>query len=214
LPDESSSFRGDLSVRDIDLPALGRGLTGKTNRLEGLLDGHLALESLRSTDKNALVGHGYVDVHDALLWDIKIFGIFTPILNALSPGAGYSRARSASALFVITNGLVSSDDLEINATGYRLLYKGKVTMDKHIDARVEANLLRDTPLLGPFLSFVLTPLSKLFEYHVTGPLQNPVIEPLYIPKAFMMLLRPFHTLKSILPEPPSGAPSPPPSPSH
>jgi hypothetical protein len=52
-------------------------------------------------------------------------------------------------------------------------------------------------VLGPFLSFAFTPLSKLFEYHISGPLQNPVMEPVYVPKFIMLLLRPFHTLKSI-----------------
>ena len=195
--------------RDIDLPALAKGVSGKASKLEGLLDGRLTLASPASTNKSALEGRGHIYVHDALLWDIKIFGILTPVLNVLSPGAGYSRARSASAIFTVSNGMVSTDDLEITASGFRLLYRGKVGMDKRIDARVEADLLRDTPLLGPFLSFMLTPLSKLFEYHISGTLQNPVIEPLYIPKGLMMLLRPFHTLKSIIPESstdPSAAP--------
>jgi hypothetical protein len=207
VPKHGSSFRCDFSVRDIDLPALAKGVTGKTNKLEGLLDGRLTLSSPLSTDKNTLEGRGHVYLHDALLWDIKMFGIFSPILNTLSPGAGYSRARSASAIFAVANGAVSSDDLEVTSTGFRLLYRGKVGMNKQIDGRVEADLLRDTPVLGPFLSFVLTPLSKIFEYHITGTLRNPVIEPLYIPKAFMMLLRPFHTLKSLMPESSAETPS-------
>jgi hypothetical protein len=212
VPKSGSGFRSDFTVRDIDLPALAQGMSGKASKLEGLLDGRLTLDSPASTNKFALEGRGHISVHDALLWDIKIFGILTPVLNVLSPGAGYSRARSASAIFIVSNGVVSTDDLEITATGFRLLYRGKVGLDKHIDARVEADLLRDTPLLGPFLSFMLTPLSKLFEYHISGTLQNPVIEPLYIPKGLMMLLRPFHTLKSIMPESStdtSGAPKPP-----
>jgi hypothetical protein len=211
VPKHGSGFSCDFTARDIDLPALANGLTGRTNKLEGLLDGRLTLDSLLSTDKNALTGRGYVHVHNALLWDIKIFGIFSPVLNLFSPGAGNSRAREASAIFIVTNGAVSTDDLEINATGFRLLYRGKATMNKQIDAKVEADLLRDTPVLGPFLSLMLTPLSKLFEYHVSGSLQNPVIEPLYIPKSLMMLLRPFHTLRSILPESPPEAPPAPPA---
>ena len=79
-------------------------------------------------------------------------------------------------------------------------------MDKRINGRVEADLLRDTPLFGGVFSLVLSPLSKLFEYEIKGPLRDPVIKPLYIPKFLMMLLRPFHTIKSALPEAPNAPP--------
>jgi len=80
---------------------------------------------------------------------------------------------------------------------------------------VEANLLRDTPLFGHLLSWMLTPVDKIFEYRVTGTLKKPVTKPLYIPKAFLAMLRPFHSLKELLPPPttpkPSSAPAPSPS---
>jgi hypothetical protein len=146
-----------------------------------------------------LAGHGSIRVHDALLWDIKLFGVFSPILNAIAPGAGDSRAHEASASFVITNGTLATDNLEIRSSGFRLLYRGSINLEKRINARMEAHLLRDTPLFGHVLSWVLIPLDKLFEYRVTGTLDKPVTKPLYIPKAILMLLRPFHTLKSLLP---------------
>jgi hypothetical protein len=210
-PKRDSSFRTDFSVHDIDLSQLARGLSGRSNRLEGLLDAHLRLQSARSSNKNALMGHGDIFVHDALLWDIKLFGILTPVLNAISPGAGESRASEASAGIGVENGVIWTDNLEVSANGYRLRYSGNVTMDEKITGRVEANLLRDTPLLGPVLSLLLTPLSKLFEYHISGTMRNPTIEPIFIPKALMMLIRPFHTLKSILPENTTPAPAPPPA---
>jgi hypothetical protein len=77
-------------------------------------------------------------------------------------------------------------------------------MDKRLDGRVEADLLRDTPIFGPFLSLALTPLSKLFEYQLTGTLRQPTFKPLYLPKFVMLLLRPFHSLKGLLPESPSN----------
>lgn len=211
VPKHGSSFRTDCAVRDIDLSALARGWTGRSNRLEGLLDGRLTLHSPVAADPHALAGHGYVYVHDALLWDIRLFGILSPVLNVIMPGAGNSRAREASATFTVGNGEVSSDDLEVGATGYRLLYWGKAGLDKQIDARVEADLLRETPVLGPLLRMVLTPLSKVFEYHISGSVLNPAIEPVYIPKVLMLFLRPFHTLKSILPEGPAETPETPPA---
>jgi hypothetical protein len=209
VPRRGSSFRSDFSGTDIDLSALVKGLTGRTNRLEGMLDGHLVLGAPQTTNKTTWLGHGNIRVHDALLWDIKLFGMLSPILDAIAPGAGRSRAHSATATFVITNGGVSSDDLEVDAPGLRILYWGTIDMSKNIDGRVEADLLYNVPVLGPILSTALLPLSKLFEYHIGGTLRNPMIEPVFIPKVLMMILRPFHTLKSLLPPlPPASAPAP------
>jgi len=214
-------FGSDWILRDVDIGALASDLTAKNTKIEGKLDGHLALSAPAEASDTNLFGFGNVRVHNGLLWDIKLFGIFSPILNTIAPGSGRSRAREASASFTITNGVASTDDLEIRSSGFRLLYRGTVDSRKHLNARVQANLLRDTPVLGNFLGWMFTPLDKLFEYRVTGTLQKPIMQPLYIPKAFMAMLRPFRTLKELLPPttstkpsvtpPPSTAPSPPPS---
>lgn len=212
VPKHGAGFRSQFAVKDISLSTLSRSLTGKNSRIDGKLDGSLLLNAPSSTNKETWTGRGYVNVHDALLWQIKLFGIFSPVLNAIAPGAGDSRAKSATAHFTIGQGKVASDNMEVQATGMRLMYRGNISMDKQINGRVEADLLRNTPLFGEVLSMTLSPLSKIFEYQIKGPMSNPVIEPLYVPKFLMMLLRPFHTLKSILPEAPSAPSAPPANP--
>jgi hypothetical protein len=75
--------------------------------------------------------------------------------------------------------------------------RGKVDKNKQVNARLEAVLSREAPVVGSFLSLAFTPLSKLFEYRISGPVHDPVLEPLYVPKFIMFLLHPFHSLKSI-----------------
>ncbi len=195
-PQHGSDFRANLAATDIDLSSLVAGVTGTTNHVEGRLDGDLALAGPYSAERSNWQGCGHIHAHDALLWDIKLFGLLSPVLNAISPGWGHSRAREASASFVITNGVIASDDLELSFQGFKLNFRGTVDNDKKINARLEAVLLRDTPVLGPFLSMAFTPLSKLFEYRITGPLRNPVLEPVYVPKFILLFLHPFHTLKT------------------
>jgi len=67
-----------------------------------------------------------------------------------------------------------------------------------VRARVEALVLRGTPVIGPLISLALSPLSKVFEYKVSGTLSEPKSEPLYIPKVVDSLLHPFRTLKGLL----------------
>lgn len=204
-PKAETSFRFDLTAVDVELPLLARGLTGKTNRLEGKVDLDAHITSGNSKNLHSINGYGFVNVHDALLWDIPMFGIFSPILNSISPGAGNSRAYEAKATYAIVNGNIYTDDAVIHAKGYRLIYKGYIGLDKHLDAKVEAQLLRDTAVLGPILRYALAPLTKLFEYHITGTVNKPVKEPMFIPKFLMMILRPFHTMKQMNQE---AAPAP------
>jgi hypothetical protein len=140
------------------------------------------------------------------------------VLNGISPGLGNSRASAATCSFVITNGVVFSPDLDIHSTAMRLKYRGTVDLESRLNARVEAELLRDMWLVGPFVSTVLWPVTKMFEYRVNGTLEEPKLEPLFIlPKIVLMPFRPFRSLKGpktdeIAPltnAPPTNLPQPP-----
>lgn len=207
-PKTDTNFRFDLTAVDVELPLLARSFTGKSNNLEGKVDLEIHVKSGNSKYLGSINGYGFVSVHDALLWDLPMFGMFSPMLNAISPGAGNSRAYEAKATYAIVNGNIYTDDLEIRATGYRLFYKGSIGLDKHLDAKVEAQLLRDTAVLGPILRYALAPLTKLFEYHITGTINHPMKEPMYIPKFMMMILRPFHTIKQSITEGDKAPPNP------
>jgi hypothetical protein len=208
-PKEGTDYRGQFSVAKIELPLLMREWS-KSNRVDGVLNGSLTIAGGNTSDPKSWKASGRVFVNQALLWDIKLFGVFSPILNAIVPGSGDTRAYQASADFVVTNALLATDNLEIRSTGFRLLYRGAVTADKQLDARAEAELLRDTPFIGKMFSWAFTPLGKLFEYKIGGTLDAPTYKPLYMPKILMLMLRPFHTLKSFLPPTEPPAPSDPP----
>jgi hypothetical protein len=209
---QGTRFRSEASLHDIDLAALAQELTKKSSKLEGMLDGHLALGAPFNASDTNLFGSGALHVHNGLLWDIKLFGALSPMLNAIAPGSGESRAREAKASFIITNGVLFTDDLEIRSSGFRLLYRGSIDTKTRLNARVEANLLRDEPVFGHFLGWMLTPLGKIFEYRVTGTLSKPITKPLYIPKILLEILRPFHSLKEMAAPKPAPAKPPPPSP--
>ena len=79
---------------------------------------------------------------------------------------------------------------------------------------IRDRLLRDAWVIGPLVSLVLSPLTKLFEYKVTGTLQEPLKEPLYIPKPLTFPLHPIKTLRELFSEdrpvtpPPAERPPP------
>jgi hypothetical protein len=135
-----------------------------------------------------------VTLQDGLIWEVPVFGLFSPILNAVKPGAGNSKAKEATAMFIITNSVIFTSDLRIYASGMRLNYDGTVDFDTRINGRMEAELFRDMPGLGQIVSKVLWPVTKLFEYKISGTLSKPKSEPVFIPKIIMM---PFHPLRSL-----------------
>ena len=66
----------------------------------------------------------------------------------------------------------------------RLEYSGTVDLRGNVNARVTAQLLHNFPVFGPLVSPFLWPVSKLFEYHVTGTLENPKKDPVYRAQTF------------------------------
>jgi hypothetical protein len=120
---------------------------------------------------------------------------------------GSSRASEASADFIITNSVVFSDNLEIRSPLMRMQYRGTAGFSGNVDARVEAELLRDAWIVGRLVSFALSPLTKLFEFKVTGTLSEPRSEPLYfLPRLILMPLSPIRSIREILTEPESTLP--------
>lgn len=207
-----TDFQFFVNFTNAQLHALVADLAGRSNKLEGLLAGTLIINQANSRDVQSWQGGGNVDLHDGLIWDIPIFGIFSPVLNGIVPGLGNSRASAATGTFAITNGVVHSEDLEIRSPALRLNYRGIVDLRGKVDARVEAELLRDTWMVGSLISTVFWPVTKLFEYKVTGSLSQPKSEPLFfVPKIVLMPFHPLRTLKELLPEespPVSPAPRP------
>jgi len=182
-------------------------LSTRSNRLEGRLSGRLVVTKADTDSLRSVSGFGDLHLRDGLIWDIPLFGIFTPVLNGISPGLGNSRANAGTSSFIMTTGVLRSNDLEIRSTAMRLLYHGTVDVDGNLNARVEAELLRDMWLVGPLVSTLFWPVTKMFEYKVSGTLSEPKSEPVFIvPKIMTLPFVPFRALKGRTPEDPNPHP--------
>jgi hypothetical protein len=194
-------YRFAFTATNTLLQAFVPDVFGRTNNLEGFLSGNLIITNANVRDFRTMRGYGFARLRDGLIWDIPLFGALSPALDSLSPGLGSSRASAATAAFVITNGIIHSDKLEIRSPAMRMEYRGDIDLDGHLKARVEAELLRDMWLVGPVVSTVFWPVTKLFEYKVTGTLGQPKLDPVYfIPKIVQIPFHPFRTLKEMMPE--------------
>lgn len=198
---QPAAFQFELRSEGVRLEALMADLSSQPNHLEGDLDSSISITRANTESTESVFGYGEVQLRDGLLWDIPMFGKLTPVLDSISPGLGHARASAGRCGFVITNGVILSEDLEIRAPTMRLQYRGTVDLHERVKARVEAELMRDMWVVGPLVSTVLWPFTKMFEYKVTGTLGDPKLEPVYfLPKLLAVPLHPFRALKSMLPE--------------
>ena len=204
-PDNDAEFSFSGRTVDSDLTPLVADIFPGTNRLEGRLTGDLIITSAKSIDDHSWNGYGSLQLRDGFLWNIPVFGVFSPLLENISPGLGTSKVTEGTATFTITNTVFFSQDMEVRAPAFRLRYDGNVDLDGNLSADVEAILLRDAWVLGPVFSLALWPVSKTFEAEVSGSVAEPVTRFKYIPR---FLLAPFKLLMKP-PEPKPAAATPP-----
>jgi hypothetical protein len=199
-------FRFHLAVTNADLHALMSDLHSPSNQLEGIITGRLTITNALTQDWRSWWGDGKAQLRDGLIWDTPVFGIMSRVLNTIIPGLGNSRASDAKGSFIITNSIIVTRDLDIRASGMRLQYEGTVDFETRVQARVQAELLRDTWLLGRTVSNLLWPVSKLFEYEVTGTLAKPEARPIHlVPRMLLAPLNPVRTLRGIFSSGDSGS---------
>ena len=160
VPHEGADYQFTAAVTNINLHALAADLASATNHLEGALSGRLVVTHADTRDWRTMDGFGQAHLRDGLIWDIPMFGILSPVLNAVSPGLGNSRATDARAKFVITNGVIYSDLLEINTGLTRLEYSGTVDLRGNVNARVTAQLLHNFWGVGWAISLFTAPVTR------------------------------------------------------
>jgi hypothetical protein len=198
LPDGGTDYRFDMSPTNANLSLVMADLFPQTKNLEGHISGRLVVTRANADDLRSWEGYGHAELRDGLIWAIPIFGVFSKPLDAIVPGLGASRVSDGTATYVITNGVIFSDNLVMRAPTMRLKYKGTTDFEGRVAARVEAELLRDAWVVGRLVSLALWPVTKMMEYKVSGTLDNPKTEPIYIPKVLLIPLHPIRTIEELL----------------
>ncbi len=191
---EGTDFQFFVTGTNADFHAMGQALWSATNQLKGFLSGTVTVTSANSDDWRTWNGYGAMKLREGMLWDVPVFGLVSTVLNTVTPGLGNNRATDAAGKFIMTNGVIFTDTLEIHTALMQLEYVGTVDLEEKVNARVTAQLMRNAPLFGSLVSTMLWPVSKVFECKVTGTLGDPKPSPVYVPK---LLLVPLHPLQSV-----------------
>ena len=189
-----ASYTFTVDAQDANLHQLVADLTERDNTLDGLLNCLLVVTNAHSDNIRSWDGFGYANLRDGLLWELPIFGSLSKPLDAIMPGVANNRFSEGSATYKIEKGVIMSRDLEMRSAAMRLQYSGTVNFDGDIRARVEAEPMRDAPVVGPIVSTILAPVAKLFSYKIRGTMSEPIIKPENIPGFVTGLFSPFESI--------------------
>jgi len=125
--------------------------------------GQLATQSHfagRIGQMETMTGGGEIKIDNGDITQIPFLGSLTPLIP------GFSVADAAHGHFTVNKGIVHTDDMNISSETLALIGNGDYNFMKdevNLDMRVNANALFGIPL---YL------ISKIFEYHGTGPMKN------------------------------------------
>ncbi|MEN9734751.1 MAG: hypothetical protein RLZ45_2746 [Verrucomicrobiota bacterium] len=193
----NTRFTADPRFRDVRVDLLMEDLVTRTNQLGGLLSGQVLVEQGQSRKGMPWKGRGDAEIRDGVLWGLPLFGLLSPVFDAVAPGMGKAQFNAGNATFTLTNNTVDFQKVELISSAMRLDMKGGVDFDGNLDLLLEARPLRDVPVLGAILDVVLAPFTKLFEYKIGGTLGQPDAELRHVPSFLLAPLRPFRLLKGV-----------------
>ena len=213
--DENRSAEIDfhLETKQTELTGFMSDVLGRDSGLSGQVDGVLDIRAI-SNDWSSWNGTASAKLKDGYLWELPLFGMFSPLLDRMAPGLGASKFSEGTADFQIVDSIVKSRNLELKSPLVRLQYTGDVDFEGRIsDAGVVAEALRDTwvigPVLGPVLNLALSPIERMLKFNVTGTLNDPEMELKHIPKVLLVPVQlPFKLIDDLVPDGESNSPAP------
>jgi hypothetical protein len=108
-----------------------------------------------------MTGNGEVKIENGDITPIPFLGDLTPLIP------GFSVADAAHGHFTVAKGVIHTEDMDISSELFALIGNGSynfMTDRLNLDMRVTANAIFGIPLY---------PISKIFEFHADGTMQNP-----------------------------------------
>jgi hypothetical protein len=103
-----------------------------------------------------------------------LFGGFTTSLARVVPGVDFAtRQTDARAPFMVHDGRIWAQDVQIEGDVLSLTGRGSVAFDGGLDFDVQVRPLKDKTLVGTAMRALAYPISKLFEFRLQGKVDEP-----------------------------------------
>ncbi len=158
------SFTAKVAVEGIDFPRL-TDLYFKYETSHGQLSGTYDFQGVGDEAK-LMRGAGKIRISNGDVFAIPVLGPLSGFVAEILPGAGYSVAKEATAIFTIKDGVIHTDDFKVSGKLFGMVGHGDIRfLENRLDFDVRINAS------GP--GIILTPVYQLFEYKGEGSLTKP-----------------------------------------
>ncbi len=142
-------------------------------RTKGTLSGKLQVRS--DLSDHFLVhadGRGSISVEDGELVDLPVFSGFSKLMRKIMPGFNFFSITSLGCDFRIKKGAVSTKNAAFTGDLFHADAAGSYSYTEGYDAEVRVNVFGDKGL-SKVMRVITSPISKLFELHLSGMLDAP-----------------------------------------
>lgn len=183
---EGGVFGGTLNLGCTNRGGVTQGEVRATrlgfDRLVAFLDGQsttggeFALDLQFRSDgrsRRSFEGSGAARLAGGNIFSIPVFGPLTPLIDGLLPRElkSYGVAHTANMGFDVRDGVLRTDSLEALTKAFRLSVDGEIDLESYEIAADASLNLKGAP------GILLSPVSKLLEFHASGPAMKPVWVP-------------------------------------
>lgn len=201
-PKSPKSYAGDISVRDIDLHALGESFElppSQRDKLAGRGFANASFAGLFNTDErpfaDTLEARGEFEIFGGHLWTLPVFN---HVAERTSRGTPLTMGEAAGR-FVLADRVIDFKSIAVSSPALGLQGSGTVGLDQSLDLKVIAAPLGDwrervqrgnVPIVSDVAGEVLGAVQQvlnaatstlLFEFRVTGSTADPNVETVPVP---------------------------------
>ena len=176
----SMTYIADIAAEDVSLekaqniyrtddPSVSPGIIDCSASFSGKISGD-AGENISSA-----AGVGRLTVRHAELFRMPVFAGFTDFMAENVPGLDFVVTQnSLDADFTVSGGILRTDYLKIEGPVFSMSGSADIDVDKNINMALKVHLMNRGTWVGSGLHYILFPVSKFFEIHAHGPMDNPV----------------------------------------
>ena len=181
--DTNRAFFASATFENIDLIRHARP---GHDPIAGILTGNLMIDGSLGPDAvGGIKGGGRVELRKGALFQVKLFGGLSKYLSKLFPGFGYSSQTDLTATVDIADGRVKSPDVRLFGNVVSIFMRGNMTFDRQLSFDVQVKPLSEG-VFSKALQIISWPVTKLFEFRLSGSLEDPKWRPNNLPKEMFL----------------------------
>ncbi len=183
-------YKVQAKADDVDFGLLICAIKGQSSDVyKGRLSADVCLQGeVGDNSRKSVKGEGNIKIGDSRFFRFPLFNGLSDVLITFVPGMSLVMRRTdAKASLVIRDEKIYSDDIIIEGDLMSLKGKGDYSFDGDLNFDVQFVLLRRYSIIGVVIEFVTFPVSKTFEFRLSGSLESPHWAPIYLPKEMFLI---------------------------